>query len=416
LSMTTLTVRLKTPHAEQQKFIDSPAKRKIIRSGRRSGKTTGIAIFAVQEFLKGRRILYATPTQEQVDRFWEEVKRALAEPINKKLFYKNETRHIIELSGTEQRIRAKTAWDADTMRGDYADLLIYDEWQLMKEEAWGKVGAPMLLDNDGDAVFIYTPPSIESAARSRARDPRHAAKMFKKAQQDTTGRWEAFHFTSHDNPHISKEALAEIVQDMTNLAYRQEILAEDVEDAPGALWRRTEMIEAHRVTTYPDLERVVVGVDPPGSVTGECGIVVAGIAMQDGEQHGYVIADCSLSGLPNEWGKAVVTAYNIYKADRVIVETNFGGDMVRNTIWNVPGGKQLAFKEAWASRGKIVRAEPVAAIYEQGRGHHVGTFATLEDELCTWEPGQGMKSPNRLDGLVWALSYLMVKPKGVLIG
>jgi hypothetical protein len=198
-----LTVRLPRPHARQLAFIDSPAKRKVVRAGRRGGKTVGVAIYAVEQFLAGRRVLYGTPTQDQIDRFWEECKRALREPIDAGVFYKNETRHIIELAGTEQRIRAKTAWDADTLRGDYADVLILDEFQLMHEETWGVVGAPMLLDNDGDAVFVYTPPSLRTIQHSRASDPYHAAKLFQRAKQDTSGRWAAFHFSSHDNPHIS---------------------------------------------------------------------------------------------------------------------------------------------------------------------------------------------------------------------
>jgi hypothetical protein len=166
------------------------------------------------------------------------VTRALQDPIKAKLLYTNQTEHVIEFPGTENRIKAKTAWNADTLRGDYADLLILDEWQLMNEEAWELVGAPMLLDNNGDAVFIYTPPSLHSRSVSKADNPQHAAKMCTKAQGDNSGRWEAFHFTSNDNPHISQEALAEITNDMTSLSYRMEILAEDVNEAPGALWTR----------------------------------------------------------------------------------------------------------------------------------------------------------------------------------
>ena len=164
---------------------------------------------------------------------------------------KNETEHYIELEHSEQRIRAKTAWNSDTLRGDYCDVLILDEGQLMNEETWDRVGAPMLLDNDGDAVFIYTPPSLHSRSASKARDPQHAAKLFKRAQEDTTGRWATFHFKSADNPYISEEALAEISSDMTALAYRQEILAEDVDEAPGALWTRAN-IELGRVVNMPD--------------------------------------------------------------------------------------------------------------------------------------------------------------------
>ena len=227
--MTEYTVHLRTPHEKQKLFRVSTAKRKIVKAGRRGGKTTGAAIIAVDTFLQGRRVLYAAPTNEQVGKFWYEVCRALNEPLEAGVYKKNESEHFIERSGTENRIKAKTAWNASTLRGDYADLLILEEFQLMAEDAWDEVGAPMLLDNNGDAIFIYTPPSLRSSGISRARDPRHASKMFKAAQEDKTGRWGAFHFTSYDNPHISEEALREITMDMSREAYHKEILAEDDE-------------------------------------------------------------------------------------------------------------------------------------------------------------------------------------------
>ena len=390
-------VRLRTPHKKQEAFIEHPAKRKIIRAGRRSGKTTGISVYAVQMFLERRRVLYATPTADQIERFWFEVTRSLGEPIDVGVLYKNETRHIIELPGTEMRIRAKTAWNADGMRGDYADVLIYDEWQLMNEDAWGVVGAPMLLDNNGDAVFIYTPPSIRSHGMTRADDPRHAAKLYKEAKADDTGRWAAFHFTSHDNPYISEEALGEITLDMTSLAYRQEILAEDIEDNPGALWRRGWI---QRETQAPDFARVAVAVDPTASKGGdECGIVGGGVCYDDdtADPHLYVLEDVSTHGSPDEWGRAAVTLYHKLGADILVAEKNNGGDMVEHVIKTID--RSVSVKLVHASRGKYVRAEPVSAVYEQGRGHHVGTFALLEDEMCQWEPGSD--SPNRMDALVW---------------
>lgn len=393
-----LTVRLKKPHDKQREIIDSPAKRKIIRAGRRSGKTTGASIIAVEGFLKGQRILYATPTDEQISRFWIECKLALEQTLDAKLFYKNETKHIIELSGTEQRIRAKTAWDADTLRGDYADILILDEYQLMGADTWGLVGAPMLLDNDGDAIFIYT----------TKRGKHHSKEMFKAAELDTSGRWATFSFSSHDNPHLHRGALDDITKDMTAIAYRMEILAEEVEDDPRAFWNREEMIEPHRRTSHPELVRVVVGVDPPGGVV-ECGIVVAGLGV-DG--HGYILEDSSLQDSPAKWGAAVVTAYNKNSADRVVGEANYGGDMVENTIRMVDGGAIVSYKNVHATRGKAVRAEPISARYEKGEVHHVGEFPELEDELCTWVPGVSKWSPNRLDALVWTLTELMLEGGG----
>jgi len=225
------TIHLRNPdnHSPQKRMVDSKAKRLVVKAGRRGGKTVGFAIRAVRRFLEGRRQLYAAPTSEQTDTFWFEVKRALAEPVQAGVFKQNESEQFIELPGTKQRIKAKTAWNANTLRGDYADDLYLDEFQLMAEDTWDEVGAPMLLDNNGDAVLIFTPPSLRATGVSKARDPRHASKMFKKAQEDTTGLWETIHFTSLENPFISREGLAIITQDMSLDSYRREIMAEDDE-------------------------------------------------------------------------------------------------------------------------------------------------------------------------------------------
>jgi len=389
----------------------SRAKRKVVRAGRRGAKTVTVSQIAIERFLNGRRQLYAVPTQEQVDAFWFEVKRALAEPINAGIFVKNETLHTIELPGTKQRIRAKTAWNADTLRGDYADDLYLDEYQLMNEEAWEVVGAPMLLDNNGDVIFIYTPPSLHSKSVTKASDPRHAAKLYKKAEAamkaafatGTEPRWEVFHFTSLDNPYLSTEALGEIAQDMTNLAYRQEILAEDLEEAPGALWTR-ELLNKTRVIKPPSFVRVVIGVDPPGGAT-ECGIVVAGLGA---DKQGYIISDRTLKASPDIWAGEVISAAGRYIADMVVGEANYGGDMVDNTIKQAAISRNVIvrYKHVQATRGKAVRAEPIVALFEQGRAHLIGQFPELEDELTMWIPGETKNSPNRLDAMVWAMTEL----------
>lgn len=411
-----LTINLPQPHDEQARFIHHPAKRKIIRAGRRGGKTVGMAIYAVEKFLAGRRVLYTTPTSEQIDRFWSEVTKALYEPIKAGVFYVNQTRHIVERTGTEQRIRAKTAWNADSLRGDYGDELIFDEYQLMDETAWSEVGAPMLLDNNGNVVFIYTPPSLHSRSASKAKDPQHAAKLFKHANADTTGRWATFHFSSFANPYISREALSDISKDMTSLAYRQEIKAEDVDEAPGALWKRTD-IELNRVTKPPDtFNRVVVGVDPSATSMGdEAGIVTCGKLKDDY----YTLADDSLQGSPEQWAQAAITAFFRHKADCIVAEKNNGGEMVESVIKQAVINARLRgekignvpIKLVHASRGKATRAEPISAIsendeerHQRGRDHHVGSFLLLEDELCLWIPGD--ESPNRLDAKVWAMTEL----------
>ncbi len=293
---------------------------------------------------------------------------------------------------------------------------------MMNEDAWGLIGAPMLLDNNGDAIFVYTPPSLHSRAASKATDPLHASKLYKKALEEMgaaeregrPSRWEAFHFSSQENPYISREALNEIAGDMTAQAYRQEILAEDAESDPNALWK-AEMIDPFRLTKHPDLARIVVGVDPPGGVT-ECGIVVAGIGWcpckGQAEMHGFVLADRSMQGSPEAWASMVVRSYREFSADVVVAEKNYGGDMVKSTILAANGHGDVRYKEVQATRGKAVRAEPVCAKYEQGRIHHVGNFPALEAEQLSWVPGlPGQRSPNRIDGAIWAFHELLVGKK-----
>ena len=243
-------IKIPKAHSEKQdEFVRCVAKRQVIKAGRRWGKTMGAAIKAVRAFMgvcsecigegclscdntgkvKPKRVLYAAPTVEQVGKFWYEIVKALSEGIEMGAFRKDETEHVIEVPGTEIRIKARTAWNANTLRGDFADLLILEEFQMMNEDAWEEVGQPMLLDNNGTAVFIYTPPSLKSEGISHAKDPRHASKMFKKASEDKSGKWKTFHFTSYDNPTLSSEALAEISRDMSQDAHRREILAQDDE-------------------------------------------------------------------------------------------------------------------------------------------------------------------------------------------
>jgi predicted phage terminase large subunit-like protein len=190
---------------------------------------------------------------------------------------------------------------------------------------------------------------------------------------------------------------------------RQELYAELLDDTPGALWTRA-MIDEARCAGIPDLTRVVVAIDPSGtkgsSDDGDSiGIVVAGKGV-DGKA--YVLADrtCKLS--PDGWGRRAVNAFNEYEADRIVAERNFGGAMVEHVIKTVD--PKVPYKELTASRGKVIRAEPVAALYEQGRVKHVAGLNALEDQMCmmTGEGFVGDGSPDRVDALVWALTELML--------
>jgi len=188
---------------------------------------------------------------------------------------------------------------------------------------------------------------------------------------------------------------------------RQEIYAEILDDTPGALWNHA-MIEDCRVADVPSLDRVVVAIDPAVTNTDESdetGIVVAG---QSGSNY-YVLADLSIKDSPEGWARRAVAAYEKHKADRIIGEVNNGGDLVEAVLRQV--NADVPYKAVTASRGKRLRAEPIAALYEQGRVHHVGSFSILEDQMVAFVHGISKSSPDRLDALVWAITELSGRGK-----
>src|ERR1700730_3925210 len=196
---------------------------------------------------------------------------------------------------------------------------------------------------------------------------------------------------------------------------RQELEAEILDDVPGALWTRG-VIEASRASAVPTLIRVVVAIDPAATSSedaDETGIIVAG---RDGQGQGWVLADASGRYPPAEWAKTAIAAYRAHRADRVVAEVNNGGEMVEATLRVID--PNVSFATVRASRGKLTRAEPVAALYEQGRVHHLGVFPQLEDQMCGFGPADhgdfGQRptggSPDRADALVWALSDLLIEP------
>jgi predicted phage terminase large subunit-like protein len=178
---------------------------------------------------------------------------------------------------------------------------------------------------------------------------------------------------------------------------------------PGAAFT-SGVIDANRRSVAPDMTRVVVAVDPAGTSheeADETGIVVVGKGV-DG--HAYVLADRSCRASPDAWARRAVAAYTEFRADRIVAEVNFGGDMVRSTIATVD--RRVPFTAVHASRGKRQRIEPVAALAEQGKVHHIGVLAELEDQLLTWTPEDGT-SPDRLDAFCWGVTDLMLGgPRG----
>jgi phage terminase large subunit-like protein len=318
-------------------------------------------------------------------------------PPNERPIYR---RHLARLdwpSGCKSLIF--TADKPDRLRGKQHEKLWGDEvasWRYLRE-AWDQAMFGLRLGKSPQVIVSTTPRPL-ALLRELIEDPRTVL----------------VEGASHENrDNLSDAFFGEIVSkyEGTRLG-RQELYGEILEDNPYALWQPGR-IEELRVQALPaDLDRVVVAVDPSASGnpdSDEAGIVVAGRRGAEA----YVLDDLSVRASPHVWASRAVQGYHRWSADRVIGEKNNGGEMVELTLRTVD--PKIPYTGVWASRGKRTRAEPVAALYEQGRVHHVGMLAKLEDEMCQWVPGE--ESPNRMDALVWALTELMITGrKGKLIG
>jgi predicted phage terminase large subunit-like protein len=193
---------------------------------------------------------------------------------------------------------------------------------------------------------------------------------------------------------------------------RQELYGEIVDDVEGALWNR-DSIEASRIRAedLPPLIRIVVAIDPAvtsGDNSDETGIVVAGITS---DQHYYILEDLSCKETPDAWARIAVDAYHRHKADRIVGETNNGGDMIELLLRQVDS--TVSFRKVTATRGKLTRAEPIASLWEQGRGHLVGGFPVLEDQMTNYTIAS-TDSPDHLDAMVWACTELSAGASSIL--
>jgi phage terminase large subunit-like protein len=294
-----------------------------------------------------------------------------------------------------------SADEPERLRGPQHDAAWCDElasWRY--PEAWDMLMFGLRLGTD-PRVIVTTTPRPTRLLRELVADPTVLV---------TRG-------TTYENrANLAPSFLGQIIRKYqgTRLG-RQELDAELLEDIPGALWNRG-IIEATRARSAAPLTRIVVAIDPAASSTDaadETGIVVAG---RDDHGHGWVLGDASGRYQPIEWAKTAISAYRSHSADRIVAEVNNGGEMVEATLRMVE--PNVSFSAVRASRGKITRAEPVAALYEQGRVHHLGVFPQLEDQMCAFTASHRSDdkarssgcSPDRVDALVWALTDLLVEP------
>lgn len=223
-------------------------------------------------------------------------------------------------------------------------------------------------------------------------------------------------YDAHGLPQVVRDRLIEMYEG-TRLG-RQELLGEVLEDVEGALWSQQD-IDENRVPSAPELSHIIVGVDPAGSTqSGQVGICAVGVSEQRWPhprtgrpvRHMYVLADESLSAPPEKWAAAAIDLYRYVKADKIVAEPNYGGEMVKSVLRQVDVSVPL--RMVHSSRGKKLRAEPIAALSAQGLLHVVGTLPKLEDEMTGWVEGFTPWSPNRLDAMVFAATELLDHVRG----
>ena len=314
-------------------------------------------------------------------------------PAHERPLYEPSKRRLTWANGTIAELFA--ADEPDGLRGPQFTAAWCDELVKWRgaERAWDMLQFALRL-GDVPQVAVTTTP--------------RASALLKKIIADTATVTVRL-ATADNETNLAPTFLAEMTRRYAGSQIgRQELYGEIVEDAADGLWRRS-WIEEARVAAAPDLTRVVVALDPPVTATASsdaCGIVVAGLGI---DRRAYVLADRTIQGrTPEVWARAACAAFDDFAADRVVAEVNQGGDLVASVIAQFR--QNLPLVQVRATRGKWVRAEPVAALYAEGRVAHVGRFEALEDQMCAFGADGTVKgrSPDRADALVWALTELML--------
>ena len=366
----------------------------LVLAGRGFGKTrTGAEwVRAEAESGRRRRIALVGPTLRDVRKTMVEGEAgvvAISPPWFRPLYVKTAQR-LVWPNGVVADLYS--AERPERLRGPSHDAAWADElaaWTHL-EETWDNLELTLRGGSDPKRVVTTTPKPRQGLKRLIA-DP---------TTYVTRGS------TSANAANLAKGYITRLERRYAGTRLgRQELNAEMLEDAEGALWS-LKRLDQLRVAAPPDLVRVVVAVDPAvstGPRSAETGIVVAGLGA-DGL--GYVLADRSGRFRPEEWAGRAISAFRAHRADRIVGEVNNGGDLVEATLRAVDAS--LPFRAVSASRGKRIRAEPVAALYEQNRVRHVGSLPRLEDQMVGWQPGDEAASPDRVDALVWAFTDLML--------
>ena len=380
-------------HGAQAAVVAASKRFNVLCAGRRWGKSCLGIERCLDPLLGGSPVGWFAPTYKSLDEFWRLISR-LDELIT---VARSEHQHRLEVIGGGV-LEMWSLENPDAARGRHDARVILDECAVVRGllEAWNYVIRPELMDLGGDAWFLSTPKGRNDFAL-----------LWQLGQQESEPDWASWRRPTADNPYIAASEIEAIRTTLTARAFEQEIAACFIDEVSGALWKQTA-IEAARLACAPQLARIVVAIDPAvtsSADSDETGIVACGVSG-GAEAQGYVLADRSGVYSPDGWARAAIALYHSLHADCLVAEANQGGEMVRYTLNTVDG--TVPIKLVHASRGKQIRAEPIAALYEQGRIHHVGRLDALELQMTTWSPVDDRRLPDRVDALVWALSELML--------
>ncbi|MDC1229507.1 terminase family protein [Octadecabacter sp.] len=321
-------------------------------------------------------------------------------PPDRKPVWISGRKMLVWPSGAEARLYS--AFDPERLRGPQFDAVWADElakWPRA-QETWDMMQFGLRLGKKPRACVTTTPRNVAILKDVLGRDSTvqtHAA-------------------TDANRAYLADSFLAEVQERYAGTRLgRQELDGMLLSDVDGALWNSVGL-ERSRVVKLPEMDRIVVAVDPPAganATSDACGIIVAGIVSQGpvADWKIFVLEDASVQGVsPNEWAAAAIAAMDRHSADRMVAEVNQGGAMVEAIVRSIDPA--VSYRAVHATRGKAMRAEPVAALYEQGRVHHMAGLGDLEDEMCqmTAQGYAGQGSPDRVDALVWALTDLFLEP------
>lgn len=387
----------------------------LLEGGSRSGKTF-ISVYAIL----ARALKYPHTKHVIVRKAFNHAKlsiwhQTLPDVLDKcfpsMVYTQNKSELFIELYNKSQ------VWIGGTDDKDRVEKILGSEWDTiflneisqMKYEIYETFKTRLNPQQGIKALFLMdqNPPSMNHWSYIRFHSELNPENKQPLPDKDKA-RQTYYKIDPVDNIDNISESYIDTLKSMSESKKRRFLYGEYGDDSEHALWKR-EWIINNRASVAPELQRIVVAVDP--AVTGketsdDTGIIVVGKTVINREEHYFVIADRTFHGDVSGWGAEVAATYKRYMADCVVGEVNQGGDLVEMNIRNYD--RHIKYKSVRASRGKAIRAEPVADLYRRGLVHHVGEFIELEDQQCTWTQDSG-ESPNNMDALVWGITELSTK-------